>query len=320
MKRDRRTLILSWTLRLALVLAVATGCHSCSNVFGFAGISLGHFKSPKAPNGGHYLGLRSKKDGAGANVQPSRELRKPFRLEATLGLLDAKHADLGENGTFGVSVLEAGGLGRYFVTRVKRSGDGIAIEVGTGGAPLGTLALPDSTVADVEIASNGGVISFGARKNGAAAFTPIAVAAAPSNGAYVASLDVLDLPKGTVVGVARVRLTANALPAFPTPEQTARETIYTALDALGESMYAIDAQAPDRTLAGDQLELAITRIDAALALDLAALPGAEKRLKSARKKAAPLVAGLRGKKSVASSVKSLVAVATLLAAAVNSHD
>jgi hypothetical protein len=310
--------VVAWAVRLALVLVVATGCHSCSFLSGFGGIYAGHVG--KAAGGSHYFGLRATKDGAGGQVQPSRELRKPFRLETTLGLPDPKHADLGTNGSFGVSVLEAGGLGRYFVVQVKRSGDGIVLEAGTGGAPLGTLTIPDSRIADIEIASNGGVIAFAGRKSGDAAFTPIAVATAPSAGPYVASLDVLDLPKGTVVGYFRARLTANALPAFPSPTQTARETIYTAIDAVAESMYAIDAEAPDRTFAGDQLALAVTRFDAALAMDLSGLSGAEKKVKSARKKAAALEAGVRGKKSVTSALKSFRAILTLAGESVNAHD
>lgn len=312
MRRNPGRSIFAWALRLALVLVVASGCHSCSFLDPIGAIFAGHFKrSAKAPEGGHYLGLKAKKSGAGATVRPNRELWKPFRLETTLGLFDDDHADLGADGSFGVSVLQSGGIGAFYIVQVKRSGAGIVIETGTGGAPLGTLTIPDSTSADVVIESVGGLVVFSGRRRGDANYTPIASAVAASAGPYQASLDVGGIPKGTIVGYARARLTANGARPSPTATQSTRETIWTAIDALMESMYAIDEAVPDRTSAGDQIDLAVARLDAALAMDLSELPGAAKKLKSTRKKAAALVAGTRGTKSVNSVLKGLQAVVKL---------
>lgn len=312
MIRSRGRSIVSWALRFAFVLVAAAGCHSCSAAKPFFGIFEGHFeKSAKAPQGGHYLAIKAKRDGAGATVRPNRELWKPFRLETTLGLFDDAHSDLGADGSFGVSVIQFGGIGSFYLLDVKRSGDGIVLSAGTGGAPLGTLTIPDAKAADVVIESVGGLVVFSGRKMGDAAYTPIASAAAGSAGPYQASLDVGGVPKGTIVGYARARLTANGAPPSPTAAQTTRETMWTAIDALTEAMYAIDEATPDRTRAGDRIELAVTRLDAALAADLSGFPGAAKKLKSARKKAAALVSGVRGTKSVTSALKGLQSIVAL---------
>jgi hypothetical protein len=315
--RNRPVRITSWVLRFALVLTIATGCHSCSDAKPFSGVFDGHFLKTDGAQGSHYLAIRATKDDAGVTVRPTRELWKPFRLETTLGLLDPLNANLGE-GTFGISVLQQSGIGAFYILDVRRAIEGIQVEAGTGGTPLGGLAIPEALIADVAIASNGGFIELSARKHGDSQWNVLASAPAAEAGPYQASLDIGGLPKGTVVGFALARLTANGAPASPTPEQTARETIWTAIDAVAEAIYAIDAAAPDRTRAGGQLDLAVARLDAVLETSVVLLPGnAEKKLKSARKKANALAGQARGKKSAASVVKSAVAILKLAGAAVD---
>lgn len=197
-----------------------------------------------------YLGVHASRNGGEATFRPAREIHKPFRVEATLGLFDERRTALGA-GRFGISLLEPGGVGAFFIASVRRSGDGITVEYRTSGPnPLGTFDVPDAREVDVALESVGGLVILYARRRGDAEYTPVAAAVAPSTGPYQFSIDVQGLPKRAVAGFDLLRVVANGAPASPTPAQQARETVFTAVDALLEAIYALDGPSPDRAAAG----------------------------------------------------------------------
>jgi hypothetical protein len=315
--RGGRSVIQRAVCTIGLV-AIAGGCEEsyadrhpveAALIAGFAH-GLTHQAKP-AKKVDHILQYTARQADAGFTIRPKRELWRPFRLEASLGLPDASHADLGTNGSFSVAVVDAPQF-VYYEFDVKRSGAGVVVTANApGAAPVGTLAIPDSLVADVAIEDTGGSVVFYARKYGDAAYVTIGSVPVTKAGPYRASIDASGLPKGTVIGYDLFRVTTNGAPPSPTAAQTARETIFTAIEALAEASYAMDGPLPDRTKAGDQLDLAVTRLDAALALDLTAFKNARTNLSSARKKAAKLVAGARAKRSANSVFAALVGIAKL---------
>lgn len=312
-RQVRRTSTFRPALCLALALVVsAAGCSGSSK----SGPSV-KLAVRSAPSLDHYVGVTSTRSAGGASLRAFRELWKAFRVEVTLGFPDADHANLGTDGAFAFTVMEGGGVGRYFIVDVTRSGAGIRLGAGTGGAPLGTLTIDDSLLADVVIESVGGIVIFSGRKHGDDAYTSIAAAAAPSAGPYRVAFDLYDIPKGTIVGFDRFRVAANGAPPAPTPARAARETLYTAADALLEAAYALDGPPPDRAAAATAVDLAVTRFDAALAMDLSSYGSVKKRASALRKKAVKLAGGLRGTKQADSVMKSIHSLVTSTGGAAN---
>lgn len=252
---------------------------------------------------------KARRNGAGLTLRPNREFWKSLRVEATLLLPDARHASLGQDGSFGVSLLEFGGIGRFYVINIRREGAGVVIEAGTGGAPISTLSVPDSLAVDVAFASVGGLISMEGRRHGDASFTPIAVGVAPNAGPYQLSFDASGIPKNTVLACDALRVVANGAPPSPTQEQTTRETLYTAVDALIDAAQEIDRAGADRTAAGDAMDAAVARFE--LVLDSGISGAARRNVSSAASKTRALARGVRGTKKPAAVLKSLRAIVTL---------
>lgn len=252
---------------------------------------------------------KARRNDAGLTLRPRREFWKPLRLEATLRLPDARHASLGADGSFGVSLLEFGAVGRFYVIEIRREGDGVVIQAGTGGAPISTLSVPDSLAVDVAFSSNGGLIAMDGRRHGDADFTPIAVAAAPSVGPYQISFDASGIPKNTVLACDAFRVVANGAPTSPTPAQTTKETLYTAVDSLLAAAEAISGPEADRTAAADAADTAVARFG--LVLDAQISASVRRNVASAASKTRALARGVRGRKKPAAILKSLRAIVTL---------
>jgi len=213
---DPQPVMFGWTVALHGDTVVASGGTTTGNAYVFREVSAKPLLLGRDPvSANEYLAFRTdpKADGPGSGrITVPRELRAPFRIELTAGVLDGDRDDDLTGGTFGFGVEVPGADPRDFLAlRARFVEGGIDLTVvtpsGSSGSPV---PLPGAERLELAVEHDGTELILSVRPRGAASFAVIGRAAPPDEGPLYPFVHLDGIPLGTEVGFDDPKLVKNA--------------------------------------------------------------------------------------------------------------
>jgi hypothetical protein len=283
---------------LSCLALAAAGCGNDSPFGATTSAKWRPYSGKTAVVKNRYLAVTGKKNGGGDQLFLPQDLYAPFRIEATAGLLDAKHTNVG-GATYEIQLFP-------FTMRGTPTSAGTTVTVLTdpGSVTIASLDFPQAAVLDFAIEYDDAKATFFARKEGDASYTTVTSVSVSGLSPLEANLEVDALKKGGVIGFDNLRVAQRGhRPGTLTSAQQAVDDLYGATDHLANALYAADG-AGDRTYATSEVAAALPLMNSAATLlaGLSASDGrklAMKRLAQALKNANAASTSLAGAKSLA---------------------